>query len=213
MHRFQILFFLVFIIATGLQVFSQTVTVETITTPFNASGGVAIDDSGIVYVADFGSTLGLANGSNVYKVYDDGTIKLFASGLNGASGNDFDSQGNLYQSNINRRGGNKLSKITPDGSVSTFATNGITGPVGVAVTNEDTIYVANCGGNSIAKVAPDGSSAVWVSSVFLSCPNGLTLDDDGNLYTCNFNNRNVIRITPDKMFLYWPQFLEAEMVI
>lgn len=171
--------------------------VETITSPFNASGGVAIDDSGTVYVADFGQFLNLANGTKVYKVYDDGngTVVEFATGLLGASGNEFDSQGNLFQSNI---AGNRLSKITSDGTVTTFATNGIQGPVGVAVADGDTIYVANCGGNSIAKVNPDGSSSVWVSSGFLNCPNGLTIDEDGNLYTCNFANGNIIKITPDK---------------
>jgi len=175
-------------------VFSQ-VMVETITSSFNASGGVAIDDSGTVYVADFGLYLNTANGTKVYKVYDDGTVQEFASGLQGASGNDFDSQGNLFQSNI---AGNKLSKITPDCTVSTFATNGIIGPVGVAVADGDTIYVANCGGNSIAKVTPAGASSVWVSSSLLNCPNGLTIDDNGNLYTCNFANGNIIKITPDK---------------
>ncbi len=169
--------------------------VETITTPFNASGGVAIDDSGTVYVADFGNTLSLANGTKVYKVFDNGTVQEFASGLQGASGNDFDSQGNLFQSNI---AGNKLSKITPGGTVTTFATTGIISPVGVAVAESDTIYVANCGGNSIAKVSPDGNSSVWVTSSLLQCPNGLTIDDDGNLYTCNFNNGNIIKITPGK---------------
>jgi hypothetical protein len=172
-------------------------TVETITSSFNASGGVSIDDSGIVYVADFGQFLNQANGTKVYKVYDDGngTTVEFATGLFGASGNAFDSQGNLFQSNI---AGNRLSKITSDGTVTTFATNGIQGPVGVAVADGDTIYVANCGGNSIAKVLPNGTSSVWVSSTDFQCPNGLTIDDNGNLYTCNFGNGNIVKITPDK---------------
>jgi len=170
-------------------------TVETITSSFNASGGVAIDDSGIVYVADFGEFLNQANGTKVYKVFGDGTIEEFASGLLGASGNEFDSQGNLFQSNI---AASRLSKITPDGTVTTFATNGIQGPVGVAVADGDTIYVANCGGNSIAKVTPNGISSIWVASSLFKCPNGLTIDEDGNLYTCNFGDGNIIKITPDK---------------
>jgi len=197
MHKFSFSVLLVILIFIST-VHSQTV--ETITIPFSASGGVSIDDSGTVYVADFGNFLNFANGSKVYKVYDDGngTIQQFATGLFGASGNDFDSQGNLFQSNISSQGGNKLSKITPDGTVTTFATNGIIGPVGVAVADGDTIYVANCGGNSIAKVSPNGVSSVWVSDSRFQCPNGLTIDDDGNLYTCNFGNGNIIKITPDK---------------
>jgi hypothetical protein len=173
------------------------VTVETLTAPFNASGGVAIDDSGIVYVADFGQSLGFANGTSVYKVLGDGTVSLFSSGFQGASGNDFDSQGNLFQSNI---AGNFVSRITPDGSNFPWASIGITGPVGCAVGPGDTIWVANCGGNSIARVNPDQTSSVWASSPLLACPNGLTMDDDGNLYTCNFANGNIIKITPSKVF-------------
>lgn len=170
----------------------QTI-VETVTSPFNASGGVSIDDTGIVYVADFGQALNNANGTNVYKILSDGSIQLFATGLFGASGNDFDSQGNLFQSNI---AGGFISKIFPDGNVSVFASIGISGPVGIAVGAGDTIYVANCGNNTIAKVDPSGNSAVWVVSSLLSCPNGLTVDDSGNLYTCNFNNGRIIKITP-----------------
>jgi len=193
--RLQITFLTMIIFVINFLTFPQTV--ETITTSFNASGGVSIDDSGTVYVADFGQFLNQANGTKVYKVYDDGngTTVEFASGLLGASGNAFDSQGNLFQSNI---AGNRLSKITSDGTVTTFATNGIQGPVGVAVADGDTIYVANCGGNSIAKVLPNRTSSVWVTNSLLQCPNGLTIDDDGNLYTCNFNNGNIVKVTPDK---------------
>ncbi len=193
--RFQKIFVTVIFFALTFNSFPQIV--ETITSPFDASGGVAIDDSGTVYVADFGQALNFANGTKVYKVYDDGsgTVVEFASGLQGASGNEFDSQGNLFQSNI---AGNKLSKITPDGTVTTFATNGIIGPVGVAVSDGDTIYVANCGGNSIAKVTPNRISSIWVTSSDFQCPNGLAIDDEGNLYTCNFGNGNIVKITPDK---------------
>lgn len=192
--RFQSTFFTILLFVITFSAYPQIV--ETITSSFNASGGVAIDDSGTVYVADFGQFLNQANGTKVYKVYDGtGTILEFASGLLGASGNAFDSQGNLFQSNI---AGNKLSKITSDGTVTTFATNGIQGPVGVAVADGDTIYVANCGGNSVAKVLPNRTSSVWVTSSLFQCPNGLTIDNDGNLYTCNFGNGNIIKITPDK---------------
>lgn len=124
----------------------------------------------------------------------DGSVSVFASGLSGASGNAFDSQGNLYQSNI---AGNRISKIDPSGNVSTFATNGIFSPVGIAVGAGDTVYVANCGNGTIRKIAPDGTSMPFASGSLFSCPNGLTIDNDGNLYTANFNNGNVIKIEPD----------------
>ena len=63
-------------------------------------GGVAVDRSGAVYVADFGET--------VWKIMPDGRSKVFATGLYGASGNAIDAQGNLLQANFY---GNYLSKI------------------------------------------------------------------------------------------------------
>jgi len=56
MRRIAITLAVVFALVSVTAVHSQ-VTVETITGELDASGGVSIDDSGIVYVADFGQTL------------------------------------------------------------------------------------------------------------------------------------------------------------
>lgn len=187
-----LLFSVSFLFCISSQSKSQ-VKVSTLTASFNGSGGVAVDSAGNIYVADYGQTLPNANGTTVTKVLRDGSFSVFATGLSGASGNSFDSQGNLFQSNI---AANKISKITPAGVVSDFTSTNITGPVGIAIDTADNVYVANCGGASIAKITPDGlSSTIIASGAPLSCPNGLTIDDAGNLYTCNFNNGNVIRIT------------------
>lgn len=171
------------------------VMVSTLTTEFNASGGVAIDTAGFVYVADFGIFLNMANGTNVYRVSPhDGSFSVYASGLQGASGNDFDSQGNLFQSNI---AAHKISKINTQGVVTDFVSANIQSPVGIAVGPGDTVFVANCGNNTITKISPDGISTVFVSSNLLNCPNGLTMDDKSNLYTSNFSNGWVVKIKPD----------------
>ena len=193
MRYFKYASLLIMVFAMSVNAIGQ-VTVETISVPFNGSGGLVVDDSGRVYVADFGQTLGNANGTQVFRLLDDGTVELFASGFLGASGNAFDSQGNLIQSNI---AGNFVSKIAPDGTVTTFAITGFTGPIGVAIAVGDTVYVANCNG-FITKTTPAGVTSTWVASSLLQCPNGLTIDEEGNLYTSNFNNGNVIKITPDK---------------
>jgi hypothetical protein len=115
------------LIANSL-VFGQTVS--TLTSSFNGSGGVAVDQSGNIYVGDFGATLSNGNGTTVTKILRDGSLSVFATGVAGASGNAFDSQGNLFQANI---AGNRISKITPDGTVTIFATANIVNPVGVAI--------------------------------------------------------------------------------
>jgi sugar lactone lactonase YvrE len=176
--------------------FCYSQTVETLTSPFSAAGGVNVDKDGTVYVADFGDFLNSGNGTTVYKVFEDGTVELFATGLIGASGNDFGPDGYLYQSNI---GGNRISKIAIDGTVTTFA-NGVTNPVGCVVTKDTIVFATNCIQNpgEIDMITPDGTVTTFVSSNLLSCPNGLTMDSLGNLYACNFNNGWVIKITPDK---------------
>jgi sugar lactone lactonase YvrE len=160
-----------------------------------ATGGVAVDQEGNVYVADIGPAPA-RQGTTVYKITPDGVVSVFAEGegLLGASGNAFDSQGNLFQSSLSA---GSISKITPDGQVSTFATAGIAGPVGIAIDGEDNLYVANCGNNTIVRVKSDGASLQIASSSLFRCPNGIALDDDGNLYVANFGDGRVLKVTPD----------------
>ncbi len=183
-----------FLLFFCLTTFSQEVI--TLTEPFNGSGGVTLDAEGNIFVADFGETLGNANGTKVYRVYRNGTIEEFADGLEGASGNDFNSEGYLLQSNI---AGGYVSKISPDGKVEQFASEQIFAPVGVVVNSGDTAFVADCGANQFAMITPDGQSSFFRSHPEFACPNGLTMDDDGNLYTCNFRNGKVLKITKDKI--------------
>lgn len=173
---------------------AQTIQVTTLTDEIPASGGVKLDLAGNLYIANFGQGLGNADGNQIWKLDTAGNLTVFATGFQGASGNDFDSQGNLYQSNI---AGDFISKITPDGQVSTFANMGFVSPVGIAIDSEDNLYVCNCGDNSIIKVTPDGTSSVFSSGTVFSCPNGIDLDHEENLYVSNFSNGDIIKITPD----------------
>lgn len=179
------------LLATSL--FSQQV--ETLTEEFNGSGGIAVDKSGVLYVSNFGSGFGASDGKELFKVYKDGTVEEFATGLSGGSGNAIDVEGNIYQSNINN---NTVSKITPDGEVTLFANSNLSSPVGVAVDSKGNVFVANCGSNSIAKITPDGSTEIFASSLRdFKCPNGLTIDENDNLYTCNYSNGKVFKINLD----------------
>ncbi|GJM44037.1 MAG: hypothetical protein DHS20C21_08790 [Gemmatimonadota bacterium] len=166
-------------------------TVSTLTAAFSASGDISVDAAGNIYVADYGDLLSNANGTTVYKVTPAGAVSVFATGLSGASGNEFGPDGTLYQSNI---ASGVISKIDPAGTVTTFST-GHAGPVGIALDPAGNVYVTNCGDNSIRKVTPAGVMSTLVTGAPLSCPNGLTYADDGNLYTCNFNDGKVLRIT------------------
>ncbi len=163
------------------------------------SGGMEVDSEGNIYAADFGPSLNGGRGTVVYKITPEGNASVFADGLNGASGNALDSEGNLFQSNI---AGNEISKIAPDGTVTRFSTQGLGGPVGIAIDAEDTLYVANCGGGGAAshirKITKEGTSTQHASSTLFNCANGIAIDEaSGNLYVANFGNGNILEVTPN----------------
>ena len=173
----------------------QANAVSTLTADIpGGSGGMDVDAAGNIYMADFGTALnGGSAGTQVFKVTPTGDFSVFATGLVGASGNDFDPDGNLIQSNI---GAGSVSKITPAGVVTSIA-SGFSSPVGVTVDDNGDFYVCNCGANSISKVTNDGATVTtFATSTLMSCPNGIDMDDDGNLYVASFSTSNLVKITP-----------------
>lgn len=149
-------------------------------------GGVAVDRLGFIYVANFRDA--------VWRVAPDGKVRLMAGSLYGASGNAIDSRGDLYQANFFA---NTISRITRDGSVSTYLSDGLAGPVGLAFDGDDNLYVCNCSSNTVAKVTPGREVTTFATSPDFNCPNGLTFDSDGNLYTVSFSNSHIVKITPE----------------
>ena len=123
-------------------------------------------------MGDFGAILGGAPGKSIFKITPNGTVSTFATGLVGASGNDFDASGNLLQSNI---GAGTVSLITPNGTVSLLS-SGFSSPVGITVDQNGDFYVCNCGDNTISKVTGNGASvSTFASSSLMSCPNGIDI--------------------------------------
>ena len=189
------LYFIIFCIASAT-VFAQ-VNVSTITTEFNGSGGLSLDDDGNLYIGDFGDMLGGPDTdgipNHILKLDTDLNLTQYATGFVGASGNDFDSNGILFQSDIRD---NAIYKIV--GGVRTFVTSdGIVSPVGIVFDSQDNFYVCNCGNGTIQKVTPSGTSTEFASGSLFACPNGITVDENDNLYVSNFSNTNIVKITPD----------------
>ena len=176
--------------------FSQ-VTVTTLTSSFKGSGGLSLDEEGNLYIGDFGDFLGIPDPdglpNDVLKLDTDLNLTQYSTGFIGASGNDFDSNGILYQSDIRD---NAIFKII--NGVRTFVTStGISSPVGIVFDSADNFYVCNCGDGSIQKVTPSGTSTQFASGgSFFACPNGITVDENDNLYVSNFSNNKIIKITP-----------------
>ncbi|MEM7185882.1 MAG: T9SS type A sorting domain-containing protein [Bacteroidota bacterium] len=173
------------------------VTVTTITSDFNGSGGLSLDDAGNLYIADFGDFLGMPDPdglpNNVWQLDPQLNLTVYATDFVGASGNSFDNNGVLYQSDIRD---SAIYRIV--GGVRELVTaDGIIGPVGIVFDSNDNFYVCNCGNNTIRKVDTNGSSTLFASGSIFACPNGITIDEDDNLYVVNFSNTNVVKIAPD----------------
>jgi len=172
------------------------VIVETLSEKLEGgSGGISVGSDGRIYVADFGQMLNGsgAPGTRVYVVEPDGSSHVFAQGFQGASGNEMGPDGVLYQSNV---AGSYISKVSPDGTVERWVSDGIRSPVGSVMDHEGDLIVANCGNNTLQRVTPDGTSTQFLASDLLKCPNGITIDDAGVFYVANFRDGSVVRVTP-----------------
>ena len=146
-------------------------------------GGIAVDRLGNVYSADFMDT--------VWRIKPDGRVTKFATGLYAPSGNFFDNQGNLLQSNFS---GHYISKIDRNGEHEIWVEEGLNGPVGITVTTTNEVYVTECRANEISRVEENQVAETFADGDLFNCPNGITQGPDGALYVVNFSDTNVIRI-------------------
>ena len=121
---------------------------------FTYPQGMAVDSSGNIYVANYGSPT-----STIYKVTPGGTITTFASITGGAQNMVFDTLGNLFVADSTN---NNVRKITPAGAVSTFAT-GFTFPAGICRDSSNNLYVANAGASTISKITTGGTVSTFLT--------------------------------------------------
>ncbi|HEY2583842.1 MAG TPA: hypothetical protein VGI43_18680 [Mucilaginibacter sp.] len=119
---------------------------------------------------------------------------------------------------------NSIRKITPDGTVTTFAggqlgfTNGkgsaasFNSPQGLAVDANNNLYVADAANQEIRKITPDGTVSTFAGRLYVSgskdgrgtdatfnFPFGLAFDQSGNLYVTDLIGNLVRKITPDRV--------------
>jgi sugar lactone lactonase YvrE len=192
---------------------------------FSQPLGVAIDSSGIVYVADYGN-------QRIRKIAADGTVTTFAGSTQGfadglgtaAKFNNarkvaVDSAGTVYVADNNR-----IRKITPSGLVTTLAGSGANGwsdgtgtaaqfngsSDGIAVDSTGTVYISDSGGKSIRKVTPSGVVTTFAGSgtsgsgyvdgtgtaARFNGADGIAVDSSGTLYVADSSNDRIRKITP-----------------
>ena len=102
-----------------------------------------------------------------------------------------DNEGNIYTANLFS---NNVSKITPTGASSIFATTG-NRPISITIDGDGNLYTANNVSNNVSKITPDGTSTILGTTG--STPQGIYIDSLGNIYTTNAGSQNVSKITPD----------------
>jgi len=191
-------------------------------TPGSTMSAITIDTSGNLYAV-------VTN--TIKKITPSGTITNFAgTGVSGSAdgaaasatfnnitGLVFDSSGNLF---VAEYGNNVIRKITPGGTVSTFAGSGANGnadgtgtaaqfyhPQGITIDGSNNLYVTTFFGNNVRKVtsaavvttfagSTSGSSgyldATGTSALF-TFPSGISIDSTGNLIVTEGDSGNRIR--------------------
>lgn len=138
----------------------------------------------VLYISGYGQgTLSTINSS--------GIESLVQSGFVNPEGLAFDGAGDLYLiSGHGPNGAQTISKITPDGHATTFA-SGIFGN-DLAFDKNGNLYVTTV--SSVVKITPAGVATTFVSG--LSGASGLAFDKSGNLYVANFDGGSVSEVTP-----------------
>ncbi len=181
---------------------------------FSGPTAVAVDSTGIIYVAD-------RNNRRIRRIEPDGTVVTFAgSGQAGTADGPPEAaqftapmgiavapNGDIYVSDNHR-----IRRIAPDGTVTTIAgstpgfadgsgTNArFNDPRGLAVDNLGFIYVADWGNNRVRVVSPSGdvrTLAGATATSILFAPSDVAVDAFGNVYVVDSGNHRIRKITPD----------------
>ncbi len=179
-------------IATGGQI-STVVAMDT------APQGVCADHMGNLYVMDTANhrVLRVAPGAVAVVVAGDGAACAV------------DTAGNLFIADTLN---NRIRRVTPSGAISTVAGTGaagfagdgqpatsalLSGPAGVAVTDDGDIFIADTGNNRMRLVTSDGViQTIAGGGTPLNAPGGLALDGSGNIYFAETGSNLVRRLTP-----------------
>lgn len=190
---------------------------------FDSPVGVAVDEDGVVYVAD-------TYNDCVRKITKDGTVSTIAGkgspGLRDGYAQDaafdtpcgivVDKDGNLFVADT---GNDAIRKITSQGEVTTFAGGsgergdgagtdaGFDRPMGIAVTHDGFLFVTDQGGSRIRRITPEGEVTTYAglrsgfadqtgNQARFNSPAGIAVDRTGTLYVADSQNYLIRKISP-----------------
>ncbi|WP_333598949.1 T9SS type A sorting domain-containing protein [Flavobacterium sp.] len=190
---------------------------------FHFPDGAVCDSQNNVFISD-------QSNHKIRKIAPDGTVSTFAGtgtigsangpGLTASfyypAGMAIDAYDNLY---IAEYGNNKIRKITPDGTVSTFAGIGtagsaegdvataqFNGPTGVCLDSFGNVFVADYYNNKIRKIDTSGNVTTWAGTGSIGSADGLgtnasfyypaivAVDANNNLFVTDEENNKIRKI-------------------
>ena len=183
------------------------------TATFNDPSAVAVDAAGNIYVADSANNKIriISRDGTVFTLAGTGTPDSTDGPANTATFNyphgvAVDGLGNVYVADTF---GNKIRKISPDGTVTTLASTAtFNAPYGVAVDAVGNVYVADTT-NKIRKISPDGTVTTLAgtgdrgstdgpaNTATFKSPTGVTVDAVGNVYVADTDNYKIRKVSPD----------------
>lgn len=180
---------------------------------FSDPFALAIDDNGILYVADAGDT------NRIRKIGTDGHVTTLPGTFDTPSGLAIAPSGDIIVADT---GANAIRKISPSGAVTTLA-GGLAagfrdgaarralfnGPIGVAVDAEGTVYVADSYNDRIRSITPDGQVRTLAGgaapgfadgqgeSAAFDTPCGLVVEPGGTILVADTGNDAIRRLEKD----------------
>jgi DNA-binding beta-propeller fold protein YncE len=154
---------------------------------FTSPAGVAVDGSGNVFVADFGSNtvkeILAVNGS----IPASPAINTLGSGFNEPQGVAVDGSGNVFVIDAY----NEVKEILASGGYTTVNTlgSGFGILAGVAVDGSGNVFVADFGGNAVKEIlAAGGYTTINTLGSGFDFPVGVAVDGSGNVFIIDSNN-------------------------
>lgn len=158
------------------------------------TGGLAVDDGGVIFMGDFGYTTN--RGDGIYRITPDGNVAVFSNAdrMDQLTTTKIGPDGTLYQSSY---GSNLVFRIDENGEA-TVVTDDILGPTGIVALEDGTLIVASWSQGIIHRVLPDGTVEDWVERhPAFNGINSLTMGPDGTVYVVNIRDGGLFAVDPD----------------
>ena len=151
-------------------------------------GGVAVDTSGQVFVAD-------TYNSRIVSMNADGSNQttIAATGFSYPMGVAVDTSGHVFVADF---GNSRIVSMNADGSNQTTIGSGFNYPSGVAVDTSGHVVVADTYNSRIVSMNADGSNETAIGSGFDN-PWGVAVDTSGQVFVGDTNNNRIVSMNAD----------------